>query len=265
MLPTFRLFGFTKAAMPVALAGLFAATNASAQLASDPTLNTARAQERGECTVLRVDFHRPVQYLSHGPQGSGDEVRIVVKSTDKAGAPVTARIKESLRTPAAAAAAVHAIEFERDGTLSALKVYFRRTVAIQVAPGADARSILIAIGPKGAATSCVASFEDAVAVEGAQLPTAGSPTPPLKPTLQSETAKLDAVMVDARAAMAAKQDDRALQLLTRVNEAGDSKLRAEALELLGVVRERKGHLAHAKADFEQYLKLFPAGEGAPRV
>jgi hypothetical protein len=240
------------AALPIALAGVVFAADARAQIATEPTLSSARAQERGKCTVLRVEFHRSVQYPSHGPHGTGDEVRIVVKPTDKPGTAVSASIKEGVRTPAAAIAAVHAIEFERDGTLSALKVYFRRTVGIQVAPGTDARSILIASGPKASATPCAATFDNAVAVQSAQVPTAASlPSPPATPSGLLDPAKLEALMVEARAAMTAKQDERALQLLARVNEAGDSKVRAEALELLGVVRERKGHLAHARADFAQ--------------
>jgi hypothetical protein len=253
------------AALLAVFAGVAFPAIARAQLAVEPILNTARAQERGECTVLRVEFHRPVQYLSHGPHGSGDEVRIVVKPTNKTAA-AAPNVKETLRTPAVAAAAVHAIEFERDNTLSALKVYFRRTVGIQVAPGTDARSILIAFGPKASSTLCLPTFDDAVAVQSMQVPMAAAlPPVTVAPSGQLEPAKLEALMVEARAAMAAKQDDRALQLLARVNEVADSKVRAEALELLGVVRERKGHMAHARADFVQYLKLYPAGEGATRV
>jgi hypothetical protein len=253
-------------ALPVGLVGLFWAAAAQAQLPAETTLSSPRAQERGECTVLRVNFHRPVQYLSHGPQGSGDEVRILLKPIDKPGVAFTGSLKENARTPVAAAAAVHAIEFERDGTSSALKVYFRRTVSIQVAPGSDARSILIAFGPKSSTTPCAATFDDTMAVESAQAPTAATlPSPTAAPSALLDPAKLDALMIEARAAMAAKQDDRALQLLARVNEAGESKLRAEALELMGVVRERKGHMAHARADFVQYLKLFPTGDGATRV
>jgi hypothetical protein len=40
---------------------------------------------------------------------------------------------------------------------------------------------------------------------------------------------------------------------------------AEAKELLGVARERRGPLAHAKAEYEEYLKWYPGGEGAQRV
>jgi hypothetical protein len=264
MLQYYRLIGIA-VALPLGMVCLIS-TQAHAQLAAEPTLSTARAQERGECTVLRVEFHRPVQYLSHGPHGPGDEVRILVKPIDKPGVVAGSGIKESTRIPTAAMAAVHAIEFERDGNLSALKVYFRRTVAIQVAPGTDARSIIVAFGPKTSTVACTPTFDDAVAVQGAKVPVGAPATPvPETPNGQPDAAKLEATMTDARAAMAAKQDDRALQLLARVNEAGDTKLRPEALELLGVVRERKGHMAHARADFDQYLKLYPAGEGSTRV
>jgi hypothetical protein len=247
----------------VAVATL-AAEISHAQLAPEPVLSVARSQDRGECTVLRVEFHGPVQYLSHGPQTAGDEVRVAVKPTYKAGGSLTA-IKESIRTPAGAAASVHAIEFERDGTQSALKIYFRRTVSIQVVPGPDARSILVALGPKSAATPCAAQFDDAVVTTGLQIPSASGTAATAIPSGKIDADKLEQLLVEARAAASAKQDDRALQLLSRISEAGESKHRAEALELLGVVRERKGHLAHARAEFEQYLKLFPAGDGAVRV
>ena len=41
--------------------------------------------------------------------------------------------------------------------------------------------------------------------------------------------------------------------------------RAEALELLGLARERSGQLAHAKAEYEEYLRRYPAGEAAART
>lgn len=40
---------------------------------------------------------------------------------------------------------------------------------------------------------------------------------------------------------------------------------AEALELLGVAQEQKGHFAHARAEYQNYLKQFPKGEGNVRV
>jgi hypothetical protein len=234
---------------------------AVAQSTVEPVASGAKYQERGACSVLKIEFHRAVQYVSHAPQGQGDELRVVVKPSGTATL-ATVSLRESLRTPAAASAAIHSIEFEREGGSAAVKIYFRRTVAYQVAAGPDARSIIVAVGPKDAATPCAATFEDAIKVESAQIPSSSGPAAaPGKLDIE----KLEALMVDAREAMSAKQDDRALQLLGRINEAGDSKVRAEALELLGVVRERKGHMAHARAEFEQYLKLFPNGDGAARV
>src|SRR5262249_45187389 len=41
--------------------------------------------------------------------------------------------------------------------------------------------------------------------------------------------------------------------------------RARVQELLGLARERSGQLAHAKAEYEEYLRRYPNGEGAARV
>jgi hypothetical protein len=238
-------------------------TMANAQ-GAEPALSGAKSQERGACSIVRIEFHRPVMVLSHAPQGTSDELRIMVKPatpvTQLAGA-----ARENVRPPGGAND-IHAIEYERDGAGSTLKLYFRRTATFQVAAGTDARSVIVAVAARGTTGPCIAKFDDAVAVSGAQVPSPGTPvTAQLKPSLNQDGDKLSALMVDARAAMAAKQDDRALQLLTQVNDTGDSKVRAEALELMGVVRERKGHMAHARAEYQQYLTLFPAGHGAKRV
>jgi len=36
-------------------------------------------------------------------------------------------------------------------------------------------------------------------------------------------------------------------------------------ELLGLARERSGQLAHAKAEYEEYLRRYPSGEAAERI
>ena len=44
---------------------------------------------------------------------------------------------------------------------------------------------------------------------------------------------------------------------------GDSK--QDAQEYLGVAREKNGQYAHAKAEYREYLRLYPEGKGAERV
>ena len=48
-------------------------------------------------------------------------------------------------------------------------------------------------------------------------------------------------------------------------EAGEHEYSPEALELLGLARQRKGQNAHAVAIYEKYLEKYPKSEGATRV
>ncbi|HHH35373.1 MAG TPA: hypothetical protein ENK48_00920 [Gammaproteobacteria bacterium] len=77
--------------------------------------------------------------------------------------------------------------------------------------------------------------------------------------------RLGRLMEEARRAMAQGQYSRAVALYTKILQFKDNPYSRDALEFLGVARERKGQLAHAKAVYEQYLRLYPQGEGAERV
>lgn len=76
---------------------------------------------------------------------------------------------------------------------------------------------------------------------------------------------LQAFMNQARAAMRNKDHAGAINALTRVVEQPEHASRADALELLGLARERSRHLAHAKAEYQEYLRLYPKHPHAARV
>ncbi|MGE4608177.1 MAG: SPOR domain-containing protein [Myxococcota bacterium] len=59
--------------------------------------------------------------------------------------------------------------------------------------------------------------------------------------------------------------EQAIPLFTKAVSLPPHALSADAKELLGVARERNHQLAHAKAEYEEYLVLDPEGEGAARV
>ena len=54
-------------------------------------------------------------------------------------------------------------------------------------------------------------------------------------------------------------------MLTKLLEQPEFPQRAEAQELLGLAHERSGQLAHAKADYEEYLRRYPQGPANERV
>src|SRR5579872_1578743 len=80
-----------------------------------------------------------------------------------------------------------------------------------------------------------------------------------------EAAALRKMISDARAAVAAHDYPRAITLLTQLQRQPEFPDRARVQELLGLAREKAGQLAHAKAEYEEYLRRYPQGEGAERV
>jgi tetratricopeptide (TPR) repeat protein len=76
---------------------------------------------------------------------------------------------------------------------------------------------------------------------------------------------LEQTMKQARSLFRRKDYAAAIPLLTRLVEQPEFAERAEAQELLGLARERSGQLAHAKAEYEEYLRLYPQGKAAERI
>ncbi len=73
------------------------------------------------------------------------------------------------------------------------------------------------------------------------------------------------LLLAARRAITAREYSKTVQLCAKVLELEAPDYQAEARELLGVARERNGQRAHAKAEYEEYLRRYPDGEGAERV
>ncbi len=97
---------------------------------------------------------------------------------------------------------------------------------------------------------------------GAARPPAPAPQP-LLPALPQE--RLDALMEEARQAMAGADYARAIRLYTKVLQHADTGGHQDAQEFLGLARERNRQIAHAKAAYEEYLARYPEGPGAERV
>lgn len=77
--------------------------------------------------------------------------------------------------------------------------------------------------------------------------------------------EIDTLMADARDAMISGELSRAVQLYTKVLRAPHHDRHAEAQEMLGLAREKNGQLAHAKAEYQRYLSMYPDGDSVARV
>lgn len=93
------------------------------------------------------------------------------------------------------------------------------------------------------------------------------PSSPRPPAASTTTSRGDpvALMADARRAMTAGELSRAIQIYTKVLQLPPNDAQREAQEYLALARERNGQIAHAKAEYERYLAVYPDDEGADRV
>ncbi|NOX69785.1 MAG: hypothetical protein GXP15_11405 [Gammaproteobacteria bacterium] len=78
-------------------------------------------------------------------------------------------------------------------------------------------------------------------------------------------AKLAKLMRDAHRAMTAGEISRAVQIYTKVLQQPANQYQRQAQEYLALARERNGQTAHAKAEYQRYLAVYPDGEGTARV
>ena len=95
---------------------------------------------------------------------------------------------------------------------------------------------------------------------GVQSSATARPTDPALP--DDERAR---ILTDARTALGNHKYPEAVDLLNRLLRQPDYAGRSDAQELMGLVRERAGQMAQAKAEYEEYLHRYPDGAGAARV
>jgi hypothetical protein len=70
---------------------------------------------------------------------------------------------------------------------------------------------------------------------------------------------------EARSALRKNNPGGAIQLLTKILRYPENQYSAEAQELLGLARQKSGQSGEARAEYEDYLRRYPNGEGSERV
>ncbi len=264
-------------ALSIVVICIFLQVPVHAEPVLDRVLAGAAVTEMPGCSLIRVDFNFRVRYQSHFPGSNGRELRVSVRAIDDAAAASQNPVRrESLRPPIARHATIAAIEFDIDQQAGpTLSIYFRDPVYFKIGQRSNFTSIVIAVSGRKPSNGCSPELLAGAAEAPAEaentrreVPSAaGKPTGQnLKRELSAENmATIAGAMKKAKAALAKKELTPAIQLLTKVLTYPEHKYSAEALELLGLARERKGQLAHAKAEYESYLVRYPEGNGAARV
>jgi hypothetical protein len=226
----------------LALLALIAPAPARAQAVRARLLEGVRIDPAGDAWDVTVAFSLPVQVRSHTPAARGASVNVQLSLLRALG---DASPRESLRAPGGSDVPLEQVSYDgAAGDFPLLELRFSRSVDFEVFQGRDLRSVVVRVKLEPRARTAP--------------PAAGATAPPAD-------ARTIALVEEGRRALTAGEFERAALLLQEVLAQPESALTPEALELLGLARERKGQLAHAKAAYQDYLQRWPDGEGATRV
>jgi tetratricopeptide (TPR) repeat protein len=236
-----------------------AATSEVAQILDQPEVNAV-----GEDAEIRINFTVPVTYLRHFPDGPSDTLRIAFDIPDPCLAEQL-RIQESKSSPKTNLITPFTLTFpeviavSKKGnavcrvtnnrsvdTNKTLLIKFANVNTYQVRLGEDNHSIIVRVPllAKPEAVFVVPKFTVVAPPEGAsdkELMTAG------------------------KAAMKVGEYENATQIFNRLLNLPPNENSQEAQELVGNAREKNGDFDKAKIEYDLYLKLYPASEGALRV
>lgn len=207
-----------------------------------PLLVAARGERDGACTLLEIALAARLESIELAPNTDYTDVRVTLGLAATSSAPASS---EHAGVPLAAAKEVRTIALVPGDGLPALHLKLAAPMQVQAAIAVDGRALDLRLAPLDA-VDC--------AQKGALL------APPTR-----EDPDAGALVGEAEAAIRAGDLGRAEAALGRSLERDESRWSPRTRELLGVVHERRGEEAPARALYEDYLARYPSGEGAARV
>ena len=207
------------------------------------TLESIEYTSRDGVAVVEIGFSGPVQYLSHFPLQWGGTVQVFLGPRAQVDPDIdTLPITQVMRAPKSPDIPLTQVSFtiDKNGE-SSIRLDFTRVVNFEIGAGERINTVQVLL-PGIVLHQAVPSLQTEV-----------------------EADALSKLMQQGRDALKQGDAPRAIAVFTSLVGMPAHRYSADALELLGVARERNGQQAHAKAIYEDYLKRYPDGEGTVRV
>jgi TolA-binding protein len=233
-----------------------------------------------DCPTLIVTFAEPLDFLMQSASRGGSQIDLILRAVedDNSLEPVE---PASVPVPATDTSSATDISLTQSGADLVLRITFAKQVVTDATLSSDGSLLAISIADAAGSSMCLTNLTG----DGSDTDIGDAGPPPASPSqgqrpdpeednnaaatssngTSDSPAGTEADFIAARAAITAQDYRRAIQLLTSILSSPKNDRSAEAQELLGVVRERNGQLAHAQAEYEIYLEQYPDGQGAVRV
>ncbi len=261
----------------VLIATSLLAANAFANVVD--SIEIARLADQAQITIR---FTTEIQYLRHGPEDEGKFLRVFFRVT-KPGFAENEVMQETLRSPKSDLIPRFTVAYPE--VVNGMLITFARTTQFSVRPGGDNRSILIFVPlpPEQKGKGAVAAPAKPAAVVAEKPPVeapapAGEAAEPVSQTPDADKGaapppmppeKIEALargfLAEAREAFSAADYVKTINRLNRILGLPANSQTEAAQALIGEARELNGEIAKARAEYELFLKLYPASAEAPRL
>lgn len=201
--------------------------------------------------VIHVSFNFPVRYLRHYPLEFGKELNIQLDPIVAGGDELAGlKKRESFSAPDDNPAGLVRVDYEGSDLIKpTVRIQLDRNRNYDVRQGEDFRSLMVVLSREDGGEA------DAV---GEIAPRAAVTTDQWEPRMLSAQ-RQEELQSQGEAAMAAKEYMRAILIYTELLDAPDPEVREFAQFELATAREYKEHLAHARAEYRNYIETYPDG------
>ena len=230
------------------LVTLIATTSTNVLAVGGSAIDSVSISPTGGTALVEIKFNCPNRLLDYFLQEQTDSLQISLLRTEQCGSLQLRSDSEVVELPDnSALAALSSIMYESLSVDEAvLRIRFYHSVGATFSHSSDQRLLSITVQTNDA--------RGPVSESGAAL---GD-----KPMSEAQVVSL---MEEGEAAILGENYSRAIQIYSRALRATENSYTPQALELLGLSRERNDQLAHAVAEYRRYLEHYPNHEGADRV
>ncbi len=201
-------------------------------------LNGIAVEQTAGWTKVTVGFTFPLRYVSHLPASVGREVLVRLAPLSAAHVADCIRFNRETRSVPSTDISVRYAGSNVGGPY--LRILFPAKVHYSIRQEGDFRNIEILVQQE-------VPDDSAVHI----------------PDLPDEKARQ--ILEEAETKTAEGKHARAIQLYTKLAERASPEIAETAQESLADARKANGQMAHAKAEYQRYLDLFPDGAASERV
>jgi hypothetical protein len=230
-------------------------------------LDRVEIVETPTAAEIHILFNTRALYLRHTPSEKGDLIRIFLSFPDLDRSARFAR--ELAASPPSDLVPKFSVIFPDQAT-NGLSVQFEKPVRFRISQRDIKSASRIVIAVKLDRPAVLPPVPPEVKVPPSPKPptvVGAAPSldvPPFKPGMDIEK-YADELMTLGRAALAAGEPGKAVLIFNAALNLPPNKQSREAQEMIGLAREGTGDFDKARAEYEHYLKIYPAGDGAVRV